>query len=75
MTRLKHANLSRIIGVTSFDNKQQLSLVADFMKIGSLLNYLRKNRESYLESNPRGITVKLNSFARQIFEAILYLKA
>jgi serine/threonine protein kinase len=74
MTRLKHANVLRIIGVTFFGEKQQLSLVTDFMKNGSLLDYLRKNRKIFLESDPRVITMKLNSFARQIFEAMLYLE-
>jgi serine/threonine protein kinase len=74
MTRLKHANLLRIIGVTFFGDKQQLSLVTDFMKNGSLLDYLRKNREIFLASDSKMITMKLNSFARQIFEAMLYLE-
>ncbi len=74
MTRLKHANLLRIIGVTFFGDKQQLSLVTDFMKNGSLLDYLRKNREIFLTSDSKMITMKLNSFARQIFEAMLYLE-
>jgi serine/threonine protein kinase len=74
MTRLKHANLLRIIGVTFFGEKQQLSLVTDFMKNGSLLEYLRKNRKVFLESDVRVITMKLNSFARQIFEAMSYLE-
>jgi serine/threonine protein kinase len=74
MTHLKHANLLRIIGVTFFGDKQQLSLVTDFMKNGSLLNYLRKNREIFLKSDSRTITMKLNNFARQIFEAMAYLE-
>lgn len=74
MTRLRHANLLRIIGVTFFGDKQQLSLVTDFMKNGSLLNYLKKNRDRFLKSNPKTITMTLNSFARQIFEAMSYLE-
>ncbi len=74
MTRLKHANLLRIIGVTFFGDKQQLSLVTDFMKNGSLLDYLRKNREIFFKSDSRNITKKLNNFSRQIFEAMLYLE-
>jgi serine/threonine protein kinase len=74
MTRLKHANLLRIIGVTFFGDKQHLSLVTDFMKNGSLLDYLRKNRKRFLETDPRIITMKLNSFAQQIFEAMSYLE-
>jgi serine/threonine protein kinase len=74
MTRLKHANLLCIIGVTFFGDKQQLSLVTDFMKNGSLLDYLRKHRETFLKSDSRNITMRLNSFGRQIFEAMLYLE-
>jgi len=74
MTRLKHPNLLRILGVTFFGDKQQISLVTDFMKNGSLLDYLRKKREIFLTSDSRVISMKLNSFARQIFEAMLYLE-
>ncbi|CAF4622141.1 unnamed protein product, partial [Rotaria sp. Silwood2] len=74
MTQLKHPNLLRILGVTFFGDKQQLSLVTDFMKNGSLLNYLRKRREIFLKSDSQTITKKLNKFGRQIFEAMLYLE-
>ncbi|CAF3744184.1 unnamed protein product [Rotaria sp. Silwood1] len=74
MTQLKHPNLLRIFGVTFFGDKQQLSLVTDFMKNGSLLNYLRKYREIFLKSDSQIITRKLNNFGRQIFEAMLYLE-
>jgi len=74
MTRLKHANLLRIIGVTFFGSKQRLSLVTDFMKNGSLLDYLRKNRSQFLKSDVKPTTAMMNSFARQIFEAMSYLE-
>jgi serine/threonine protein kinase len=74
MTRLKHANLLRIIGVTFFGNEHQLCLVTDFMKNGSLLDYLRKRREHFLKSDSRQVTLRLNNFSRQIFEAMLYLE-
>lgn len=74
MTRLKHANLLRIIGVTFFGDGQQLSLVTDFMKNGSLLNYLKKHRELFLKSESSYVTKKLNSFSKQIFEGMSYLE-
>ncbi|CAF0975546.1 unnamed protein product [Rotaria sordida] len=74
MTRLKHPNLLRIIGVTFFGDKQQLCLVTDFMKNGSLLNYLRKNREIFFQSDFQYINNKLNKFGKQIFDAMLYLE-
>lgn len=74
MTRLKHPNVLRFIGVTFFADERQLSLVTDFMKNGSLLDYLRKKKEFFLKSDPVIITEKLNSFARQIFEAMAYLE-
>jgi len=74
MTRLKHANLLRIIGVTFFGNRQRLSIVTDFMKNGSLLDYLRKHRDIFLRSDSRMVTMKLNKFSLQIFEAMCYLE-
>ena len=74
MTRLKHPNVLRFLGVTFFGEEKQLSLVTDFMKNGSLLDYLRKKREFFLKSDPSTVTNRLNSFARQIFEAMLYLE-
>ena len=74
MTKLQHANLLRIIGVTFFGNEKQLSLVTDFMKNGSLLDYLRKHRDIFNKSDSKKITFKLNNFAEQIFQAMLYLE-
>ncbi|CAF0952555.1 unnamed protein product [Adineta steineri] len=74
MTQLQHPNLLRIIGVTFFGKDKQLSLVTDFMKNGSLLDYLRKHREIFLKSKSKDITLKLNSFSKQIFQAMLYLE-
>ncbi|CAF1379610.1 unnamed protein product [Rotaria magnacalcarata] len=74
MTQLKHPNLLRILGVTFFGDKKQLSLVTEFMRNGSLLDYLRKYREIFLKADPRNITTKLNEFGKQIFEAMLYLE-
>ena len=74
MTELKHPNLLRIVGVTFFGDSQKLSLVTDFMKNGSLLDYLRKHRENYRKWDLDNLSTKLNHFARQIFEAMLYLE-
>jgi serine/threonine protein kinase len=74
MTCLQHVNLLRIIGVTFFGNDKQLSLVTDFMKNGSLLDYLIKHRDIFIKSDSKDITIKLNSFSRQIFQAMLYLE-
>ena len=74
MTRLQHPNLLRIIGVTFFGKEKELCLVTDFMKNGSLLDYLRKNREIFMKSDSKEITIKLNHFAKQIFEAMFYLE-
>jgi tyrosine-protein kinase Tec len=74
MTRLQHPNLLRIIGVTFFGDDKQLSLVTDFMNNGSLLDYLKKHRRIFLKLDSKEITLKLNCFARQIFDAMLYLE-
>ena len=74
MTRLKHANLLRIIGVTFFGPEQKLSLVTDFMKNGSLLDYLREHKQAFLQADLKKTNVKLNRFAEQIFEGMLYLE-
>ena len=74
MTELKHPNLLRIVGVTFFGDSQKLSLVTDFMKNGSLLDYLRKHRENYLKWDSENLSTKLNNFTRQICEAMLYLE-
>jgi serine/threonine protein kinase len=74
MTRLQHENLLRILGITFFGEEKQLSLVTDFMKNGSLLDYLRNNREVFQRLDSNEITIKLNSFAKQIFQAMLYLE-
>jgi serine/threonine protein kinase len=74
MTQLQHANLLRIIGVTFFGREKQLSLVTDFMKNGSLLDYLRKHRDIFNKSDSKEITLKLNHFSKQIFQAMLYLE-
>jgi tyrosine-protein kinase Tec len=60
--------------VTFFGKDKQLSLVTDFMKNGSLAIYLRKHRDIFIKSNSKEITFKLNCFAKQIFEAMLYLE-
>jgi serine/threonine protein kinase len=74
MTRLKHPNVLRIVGVTFFGDNQQLSIVTDFMKDGSLLDYLKKYRDIFLKSNQEFVTARLNYFGRQVFEAMLYLE-
>ncbi|CAF1058932.1 unnamed protein product [Rotaria sp. Silwood1] len=74
MTGLQHINLLRIIGVTFFGKEQQLGLVTDFMKNGSLLDYLRKSRNIFLKLNSKDVKFKLNSFAKQIFQAMLFLE-
>jgi serine/threonine protein kinase len=74
MTCLQHKNLLRIIGVTFFGKDKQLSLVTDLMTNGSLLDYLRKHREMFIQSNSKDITLKFNCFSRQIFDAMLYLE-
>jgi serine/threonine protein kinase len=74
MTHLRHENVLRILGVTFFGEEKQLSLVTDFMKNGSLLDHLRNNREIFVKLDSNDITLKLNSFAKQIFQAMLYLE-
>jgi serine/threonine protein kinase len=74
MTCLQHPNLLHIMGVTFFGKEKQLCLVTDFMKNGSLLDYLRKHRDVFIKSDSKDINIKLNRFARQIFEAMLYLE-
>jgi abelson tyrosine-protein kinase 1 len=74
MTRLKHPNVLRIVGVTFFGDNQQLSIVTDFMKDGSLLDYLKKYRDIFLKSNQEYVTARLNYFGRQVFEAMVYLE-
>lgn len=74
MTKLKHPNVLRIIGVTFFGERQQLSLVTDFMRNGSLLDYLRKNRDKWFKTDSQTVTNKLNKFSLQIFEAMCYLE-
>ena len=74
MTCLQHDNLLRITGVTFFGKDKQLCLITDFMKNGSLLDYVRKYRDIFIKSDSKDVTNKLNSFARQIFEAMLYLE-
>ncbi|CAF4040473.1 unnamed protein product [Adineta steineri] len=73
MIRLRHANLLRIIGVTFFES-QQSSWITDFMRNGSLLDYFKKHRDIVLKSNSNYVSKKLNSFGRQIYEAMLYLE-
>ncbi|CAF1088566.1 unnamed protein product [Adineta steineri] len=73
MIRLRHANLLRIIGVTFFES-QQSSWITDFMRNGSLLDYFEKHRDIFLKSNSYYVSKQLNSFGRQIYEAMLYLE-
>ena len=74
MTHLQHPNLLRIIGITFFGKERHLSIVTDFMKNGSLLNYLRERRDTLNKANPYEVTNKLNHFAKRIFDAMLYLE-
>ncbi|UJR10881.1 hypothetical protein I4U23_015068 [Adineta vaga] len=74
MTHLKHPNLLRIIGLSFFGDGQKLSLITDFMKKGSLLDYLKNRREVFLKSEPYKISKKLNNFSRQIYAAMVYLE-
>lgn len=74
MTHLQHENLLRIIGVTFFGQQKDLGLVTDFMKNGSLLDYLRNHRNVFIKSDFQTVTLKLNSFAKQILAAMVYLE-
>ncbi|CAF4804320.1 unnamed protein product [Rotaria sp. Silwood2] len=74
MTNLQHNNLLRIIGVTFFGIDKHLGLVTDFMENGSLLNYIRKHRNIFIKLNSKDVTFKLNSFSKQIFQAMLFLE-
>ena len=74
MLSLKHGNLLEILGITYLDEEKQFSLVMKWMVNGSLLDYLRKTRQDFLQSPREEVTSKLNSFARQIFEAMLFLE-
>ncbi|CAF1119860.1 unnamed protein product [Adineta ricciae] len=74
MMHLKHANVLHIVGVTFFGDQQQLSLVTDFMKNGSLLDYLKKHRELFLKWAAPTVMKKLNNFSQQIYAAMSYLE-
>lgn len=74
MMHLKHRNLLSIIGMTFFGDRRELSLVTDFMENGSLLDYLKKRREVFTTTRTGTITTILNSFARQIHTAMVYLE-
>ncbi|CAF1043345.1 unnamed protein product [Adineta ricciae] len=74
MTQLEHENLLNILGVTFYGENQQLSLVTDYMKNGSLLTYLRKHRNHFYKSSRKEINQKLDHFSQQIFQAMLYLE-
>ncbi|CAF3372176.1 unnamed protein product [Rotaria socialis] len=74
MTHLKHINLLCILGVSSFGKEKQLSLVTDFMKNGSLLNYLKQRRDIFNKLDSKDVILKLNSFSKQIFQAMLFLE-
>lgn len=75
MKEFNQTNLLTILGITFLRSTSQLSLVTELMFNGSLLDYLRKHREEYLQSkSPRNIRHKLNRFARQIFLAMIYLE-
>ena len=67
MLTLKHPNLLEMIGITYLDERKQFCLVMELMENGSLLDYLRKNREDF-------VRWKLNSFSKQIFEGMLFLE-
>lgn len=74
MLSLKHENLLSILGITYLDEEKQFSLVTNWMINGSLLDYLRKHRQYFLESPRKDVMMKLNSFVKQIFDAMLYLE-
>lgn len=74
MAQLKHGNLLRFHGVTFYGEKQKLSLVTDFMENGSLLNYLKNQSNNFLQLNSKTSKFILNSFSKQIFQAMIYLE-
>jgi serine/threonine protein kinase len=74
MTRLRHVNLLTIIGVTFFGDEQQLTLVTEFMSNGSLLDYLRRHRDTLVKADVHMVNSKLNGFSQQIFRGMFYLE-
>ena len=75
MKELNQTNLLSILGITFFRETAELSLVTELMFNGSLLDYLRKHREEFLQSkSPHNIRHKFNRFARDIFFAMIYLE-
>ncbi|CAF1102886.1 unnamed protein product [Rotaria magnacalcarata] len=57
-----------------FGKEKQLSLVTDLMKNSSLLNYLKQHRDVFNKLDSKDVILKLNSFSKQIFQAMLFLE-
>ncbi|XP_013413800.1 tyrosine-protein kinase Tec-like isoform X1 [Lingula anatina] len=69
MKQLQHPNLVQLYGVCT--KRRPIYIVTEFMKHGSLLNYLRRHKHRLLQSNKAGLLLDM---CLQVCKAMAYLE-
>ena len=72
MVHLNHPNVMKLIGVC-IDKQDTPYIVMPYMSLGSLLSYLRKNREELMVNTNEGNCERVKSYQRILVVVITYL--
>ena len=72
MVHLKHPNVMKLIGVC-IDKQDTPYIVMPYMSLGSLLSYLRKNREELMVNTNEGNCERVKSYKRILVVVSTYL--
>ena len=72
MVHLNHPNVMKLIGVC-IDKQDTPYIVMPYMSLGSLLSYLRKNREELMVNTNEGNCERVKSYQRLLVVANTYL--
>ena len=72
MVHLNHPNVMKLIGVC-IDKQDTPYIVMPYMSLGSLLSYLRKNREELMVNSNEGNCERVKSYQRLLVVVNTYL--
>ena len=72
MVHLNHPNVMKLIGVC-IDKQDTPYIVMPYMSLGSLLSYLRKNREELMVNTNEGNCERVKSYQRILVVVNTYL--
>ena len=72
MVHLNHPNVMKLIGIC-IDKQDTPYIVMPYMSLGSLLSYLRKNREELMVNTNEGNCERVKSYQRILVIVNMYL--